>query len=215
LNDALEATAVGAYEGDIYGAFYNTLFRAGADLPAHIPPLGCGASAVNVRYTTGRKHIVENDQLTLELGLAYRHYHAGSMCVALTGPKISALHLKMQAALVVAIQVVQDLLRPGVTMGQVYDAYREVIVEHGLEHTIQNACGYTMGATWPPTWMEKPMFCTGNPLVLQENMTFFNMFILNDFETDTIMAMGEQTIITAGAAEVITHVPKEPIIIEA
>jgi hypothetical protein len=41
------------------------------------------------------------------------------------------------------------------------------------------------------------------------------MHSLNDFETDTIMALGEQTIITGGAAEVITHVPKEPIIIGA
>ena len=215
LGDALLAVQPGAYEGDIYGAFYNKLFSMGADLPAHIPPLGCGESALNVRYTSGRKYLVENDQLTLELGLAYRHYHAGSMCVALIGPEISELHLKMHAALVPALAAIQDLLRPGKTMGEVYDAYRMVVTDHGLGHTLQDACGYTMGATWPPTWMEQPMFYKGNPTVIETNMTFFNMLILNDFESGLIMCLGEQTIITDGQPEVITHVPREPIVVGA
>lgn len=213
LGDALLAVQPGAYEGDIYGAFYNKLFSMGADLPAHIPPLGCGESALNVRYTSGRKYLVENDQLTLELGLAYRHYHAGSMCVALIGPDVNELHLKMHEALVPALAAIQDLLRPGKTMAEVYDAYRMVVTDHGLAHTLQDACGYTMGATWPPTWMEQPMFYKGNPTVIETNMTFFNMLILNDFKSGLIMCLGEQTIITDGQPEVITHVPREPIIV--
>ena len=108
---------------------------------------------------------------------------------------------------------VQDLLRPGKTMAEVYDAYRMVVTDHGLAHTLQDACGYTMGATWPPTWMEQPMFYKGNPTVIETNMTFFNMLILNDFESGLIMCLGEQTIITDGQPEVITHVPREPIIV--
>jgi Xaa-Pro dipeptidase len=98
-------------------------------------------------------------------------------------------------------------------MGEVYDAYRMVVTDHGLAHTLQDACGYTMGATWPPTWMEQPMFYKGNPTVIETSMTFFNMLILNDFETGLIMCLGEQTIITDGQPEIITHVPKEPIIV--
>ena len=213
LNEALNTAQAGAFEGDIYGAFYNKLFSMGADLPAHIPPLGCGESALNVRYTSGRKHLRENDQLTLELGLAYRHYHAGSMCVALTGPTINPLHLKMHATLVPALSAVQNMLRPGNTMGDIYDTYKMVVTDHNLAHTLQNACGYTMGATWPPTWMEQPMFYTGNQTVIKKNMTFFNMLILNDFETGLIMCLGEQVIITDDEPEVITHVSKEPILL--
>ncbi len=73
-------------------------------------------------------------------------------------------------------------------------------------------CGYTMGAAWPPTWMEQPMIYEGNTLVLEENMSFFTHMILNDRGNGLSMAVAEQAIITNGAPEIITHVPREPII---
>jgi Xaa-Pro dipeptidase len=69
-----------------------------------------------------------------------------------------------------------------------------------------------MGATWPPTWMEQPQIFADNPLVLQENMCFFTHMILVDYETGLTMSLGEQAIVTSGRPEVITHVPREPII---
>ncbi len=215
VNKLIEMTVPGVFEGDLYGAFYDHAFRSDADLPAHIPPLGSGASALNVRYTTKRKYVTENDQLTMEMGLAYRHYHAGSMCTVLIGPEIDDRHLGMHKAVVQGLAEVQTLLRPGTPMGHVYDAYREVIVDHGYERAVGNACGYTMGAVWPPTWMEKPMFYTRNPTVLRENMTVFNMLHLNDMETGLMMSLGEQVIIREGEPEVITHVPREPVIVGA
>ncbi|MFP6743338.1 MAG: aminopeptidase P family N-terminal domain-containing protein, partial [Alphaproteobacteria bacterium] len=83
---AINATRPGAFEGDIYGAIYNTLFKLGADLPASAPPLGAGDAALNVRYTTGRHNVATNDQITYVLAVAYRHYHTAIMYVVLTGP---------------------------------------------------------------------------------------------------------------------------------
>ncbi len=212
MDKVIDATYPGAFEGDIYATFYDTLFRLDADLPAHIPPFGSGESALNLRYTSGRKHVLENDQVTLELGLAYRHYHAACMCVVLTGPEIKERHLKMHAASVAALDVVQSKLQAGSTVGDLYNAYRTTLEEHDERDSILTVCGYTMGAAWPPTWMEQPMIFEGNPTVLQENMTFFTHMILNDRVTGLSMAVGEQAIITAGAPEIITHAPREPII---
>ena len=212
VDKVVEATYPGAYEGDIYATFYDTLFRLDGDLPAHIPPFGSGDSALNLRYTTGRKHVLENDQVTLELGLAYRHYHAACMCVVLTGPQIKERHLKMHAASVAALDAVQSKLRVGSTVGELYDAYRTSLEEHEERESILTVCGYTMGAAWPPTWMEQPLIFEGNPTVLQENMTFFTHMILNDRITGLSMAVGEQAIITDGAPEIITHAPREPVI---
>jgi len=214
LETALAEVYVGAFEGDIYGAFYNKLFCLGADLPAHIPPLGCGDSALNVRYTTGRKHVAKNDQITLELGLAYRHYHAGSMCVALTGPNIRDKHLRMHEVLVPTLSTIQDNLRAGKKMGEIYDLYVDLLSDKGMSDLAQTACGYTMGAVWPPTWMEQPLFYSGNPTVIEKDMTFFNMLILNDHKAGMIMALGEQVIVSDGPPEVVSHVPKEPVIID-
>ncbi len=212
MDKVIEATHPGAFEGDIYATFYDTLFRLDGDIPAHVPPFGSGESALNLRYTSGRKHVQENDQVTLELGLAYRHYHAACMCVVLTGPKINERHLKMHAASVSALDAVQDIMRPGTTVGQLYDAYRTTLENHEEHDAVLTVAGYTMGAAWPPTWMEQPLIFAGNPTVLQENMTFFTHMILNDRETGLSMAVGEQAIITSVAPEIITHAPRDPVI---
>ena len=212
MNKVIEATYPGAFEGDIYATFYDTLFRLDADLPAHIPPLGSGESALNLRYTTKRKNVSENDQVTLELGLAYRHYHVACMGVVLTGPKINNRHLKMHKTSVTALDEVQAALRPGTTVGELFNIYKETLEEHGEHDAVLTVAGYTMGAMWPPTWMEEPMIFEGNPLVLEENMTFFTHMILNDRETGLSMAVGETAIVTKDAPEIITHTPREPII---
>ena len=212
MDKVIEATYPGAFEGDIYATFYDTLFRLDADLPAHIPPLGSGDSALNLRYTSKRKNVSENDQVTLELGLAYRHYHVACMGVVLTGPEINNRHLKMHKTSVTALDEVQAALRPGTTVGELFDIYKETLEEHGEHDAVLTVAGYTMGAMWPPTWMEEPMIFEGNPLVLEENMTFFTHMILNDRETGLSMAVGETAIVTKDAPEIITHTPREPII---
>ena len=212
MDKVIEATCPGAFEGDIYATFYDTLFRLDADLPAHIPPLGSGDSALNLRYTTKRKNVSENDQVTLELGLAYRHYHVACMGVVLTGPEINNRHLKMHKTSVIALDAVQVALRPGTTVGELFDIYKATLEEHGEHDAVLTVAGYTMGAMWPPTWMEEPMIFEGNPLVLEENMTFFNHMILNDREIGLSMAVGETAIVTKDVPEIITHTPREPII---
>jgi len=212
MDKVIEATYPGAFEGDIYAAFYDTLFRLDADLPAHIPPFGSGDSALNLRYTTKRKNVSENDQVTLELGLGYRHYHVACMGVVLTGPEIDDRHLKMHKTSVIALNAVQSALRPGTTVGELFDIYKATLEDHDEHDSVLTVAGYTMGAMWPPTWMEEPLIFEGNPLVLEENMTFFTHMILNDRQSGLSMAVGETAIITTGAPEIITHCPREPII---
>jgi len=212
MNKVIDATYAGAFEGDIYATFYDTLFRLDADLPAHIPPFGSGDSALNLRYTTKRKNVSENDQVTLELGLGYRHYHVACMGVVLTGPEINDRHLNMHKTSVIALDAVQTALRPGTTVGELFDIYKATLEDHNEHDAVLTVAGYTMGAMWPPTWMEEPLIFEGNPLVLEENMTFFTHMILNDRETGLSMAVGETAIITTGAPEIITHSPREPII---
>jgi Xaa-Pro dipeptidase len=93
-----------------------------------------------------------------------------------------------------------------------YEAHRAAFARHGYEHALLRACGYTMGACWPPTWMEQPQIFERNPFVLEENMTFFTHMILVDHDTGLTMSLGEQAIVTADEPEIITHVPREPIV---
>jgi len=146
------------------------------------------------------------------MGYAWRHYHVADMFTVLTGPKVDDRHLRMNEAAVAALDAVQRSLRPGTTLGEVFDVHQRTLDQHGYGHAALKACGYTMGATFPPSWMEMPMIYRGNSTVIQENMVFFTHMILSDFDTGLTMSVGETSIVTAGAPEVITHVPHEPII---
>jgi Xaa-Pro dipeptidase len=209
---AVELTVAGADEGYVLGQVYQVMWESGADIPCCRLPMGHGEKAMNVRYGTRRTPIEENDQVTFEMGCAWRHYHVADMFTVLTGPRVDPRHLRMHAACVDALGQVQEALRPGRTLGAVYEAHRAALAAHGYEKAALKACGYTMGATFPPSWMEMPMMYRDNPTLIEKNMVLFTHMILSDFETGLTMSLGETSIVTDGPPEVITHVPREPIV---
>lgn len=209
---AIELTVPGAAEGHILAEVYRVLWEAGADIPANRLPVGHGEKAMNVRYVSGRDSIGEHDQVTFEMGAGWRHYHACDMFTVLTGPDVDPRHRRMHDACVDALASVQSALRPGRTLGDVFEAHRFAFAGHGYEHAILKACGYTLGATFPPTWMEQPMIFRDSPVTLAPDMVFFTHMILTDHDTGLTMSLGETSIITDGGPEVITHVPREPIV---
>ncbi|MDQ6692501.1 MAG: Xaa-Pro peptidase family protein [Candidatus Dormibacteraeota bacterium] len=209
---AIELTRPGADEGEVFGQVYRVMWESGADIPASRLPMGHGEKAMNVRYATGRGQVGENDQVTFEMGDAWRHYHVADMFTVLTGPRVDDRHLRMFDATAAALEAVQEALRPGRTLGEVYEVHFKALEDKGYGQAALKACGYTMGATFPPSWMEMPMIYRGSSTVLQENMVFFTHMILSDFATGLTMSLGETSIIRSGAPEVITHVPRQPII---
>jgi Xaa-Pro dipeptidase len=209
---AIELTDAGADESYVFGQVYQVMWESGADIPAERIPMGHGEKAMNVRYATGRGRIDANDQVTYEMGCAWRHYHVADMFTVLTGPDIDPRHLRMHEACVDALEKVQGTLRPGRTLGEVYEVHRATLAKHGYEKAALKACGYTMGATFSPTWMEMPMMYRDNPTVIAKNMVLFTHMILSDFDTGLTMSLGETSIVTDGKPEVITHVPREPIV---
>jgi len=94
-------------------------------------------------------------------------------------------------------------------VGDVFAAHARALAKAGYEDHMLNACGYTLGATYPPTWMDEPMIYADNPQVLAPGMVFFAHMILLDSRTGLSMSLGETSIITARGAEPVTHAPRE------
>ena len=59
-----------------------------------------------------------------------------------------------------------------------------------------NACGYSLGATFAPTWMDWPMLYENNPIKIEKNNIFFMHMILMHSESQTAMNLGETYIVT-------------------
>ena len=68
--------------------------------------------------------------------------------------------------------------------------------EFGFKKSRMNACGYSLGATFSPNWMDWPMLYTGNNVELKEGMVFFMHMILMDSENELAMNLGETYLLT-------------------
>ena len=198
---AAEAAArPGAFEGDILADMQAALFRAGGDDSANETIIGSGPGAQMCRYFTGRRHLDADDQLTLEFAGVWRHYHACLMRTLLIGradPRLVSMHAACRDALLAA----EDALRPGEPASAAFEAHARVLDAAGLRAARLNACGYSLGATFAPNWMDFPMLYAGQSLVLRPGMVFFVHIIVFDEAAGLAMTLGRTSLIGATAAE--------------
>jgi Xaa-Pro dipeptidase len=200
LDEAIRLAGPGAFEGDILAAMQAAVFRGGGDDPANETVIGSGPDALLCRYHSGRRHLEAQDQLTLEFAGVYRHYHACLMrtiCIGAVPPRQQALYDLAAEALA----AVEAALKPGRPIGDAFDAHARVFDGAGHRAHRLNACGYSLGTTFAPNWMDWPMLYRRNPVEAQPGMVFFAHMILFDDEAGLAMTLGETVVITDEGSE--------------
>jgi Xaa-Pro dipeptidase len=210
LEVSIEYTQPGNTVKSVYGAMMQVLMTGGGDPSASRWPMGAGESAVFCRYHTGDEIIQDNDQVIFEPAAAYRHYHACMMYNIVTGD-LDPRHQAMHESCVDALESCQALLRAGNTVGELYAAHANAFQRGGYTNAALAACGYSVGISYPPTWMDWPMIWAENPQVLEPGMVFFMHMILLDDSTGLSMCLGETAIVTEGACERVNHMPRDVI----
>ena len=196
----------GADEGHVLAALQGAIFEGGGDFPANEVIIGSGPDALLCRHKSGRRQLNAVDQITLELAGTYRHYHAALMrtvCVGHATPRHEELH----RAAVAALEAVEVAMRPGQTFGDVFDAHAAALDRRGLGQHRLNACGYSLGARFAPSWMDPQMFYAGNPQPIAPDMVLFAHMILMDSETGTAMCLGRSYLTTEGAPQSLSVAP--------
>jgi Xaa-Pro dipeptidase len=197
---AVDMTGAGADEGEILGAMHAAMFAAGGDYPANEFIIGSGADALLCRYKSGRRRLDAQDQLTLEFAGVWRHYHAAIMRTHIVG-KPGLSHLSYHAAAREALLACEAELKPGRTAGDVFAAHARIFDRHGLASHRLNACGYSLGAKFTPSWMDAPMFYEGNDFVIAPSQVFFLHMILMDSDSQTALCLGRTYLVGASGAE--------------
>ncbi len=200
LKVAIRKTKAGADEGDILAAQQGAIFAGGGDYPANEFIIGSGRDALLCRYKAGRRKLSKRDQLTLEFAGVYRHYHAAFMRTIILG-KPGKQHEAMDLACREALAAVEEKLRPGFTAGDVFQAHARVMDAHGMREHRLNACGYSLGAKFTPSWMDSPMFYAGNPAELKAGMVFFAHMILMNSKAKSAFTLGRTYILRDGTPE--------------
>ena len=197
LDAALPLIRPGANAADILAAMQGAIFAGGGDYPANEFILGSGADALLCRYKAGRRNLDATDQLTLEWAGVFAHYHAPMMRTIVIGTPTDR-QKELFAACRDAIEAIEEVLVTGNTFGTVFDTHARIMDERGLAKHRLNACGYSVGARFSPSWMEHQMFHAGNPEPILPGMTLFVHMIIMDSESGTAMTLGRTYLITDG-----------------
>jgi Xaa-Pro dipeptidase len=203
---ALPLIRPGADEADILAAMQGAVLAGGGDYPANPFIIGSGDDALLCRYKAGRRTLDENDQLTLEWAGVKAHYHAALMRTVIVGSP-SDRHLQLFDAAREALLACEAAMRPGFSFGDVFDAHAAVMERHELARHRLSACGYSLGGTFAPSWMDNPMFVAGNAAPVVPNMTLFAHMIIADSDTGTAMTLGRTYLTTEGAPEPLSALP--------
>lgn len=211
LKAGIKKTKAGADEGDILAAQHAKIFSGGGDYPANEFIIGSERDALLGRYKSGRRKLSRRDQLTLEFAGVYRHYHVAFMRTLIIG-KPTKHHCAMDEVCRTALEDVESCLRPGKTAGEVFDAHARVMDNHGMKDHRLNACGYSLGAKFTPSWMDAPMFYRGNETEIGEGMVFFAHMILMNSEAGAAYCLGRTYIIGAKKPEPVSKYPLKMIV---
>jgi Xaa-Pro dipeptidase len=204
LDAAIKETKAGADEGRILAAMHSAIFEAGGDYPGNEFIIGSGKDALLCRYKAGRRKLNKSDQLTLEWAGTWAHYHAAMMRTIIVG-KPSPRHLELYEACREALVQCRDAMVVGNPVSAIFDAHAKVLDAAGMARHRLNACGYSLGATFAPSWMDAPMIYADNSTIIEENMVMFLHMIIADSETETAMTLGQSYITRQAGPQSLTR----------
>jgi Xaa-Pro dipeptidase len=211
LDAAVSATAAGAFEGDILAELQGTIYRGGGDDPANEQIIGSGPGALMCRYYSGRRRLAADDLLTLEFAAAWHHYHAALMRTVIVGrpdPRVLDMHTACREGLLAA----EAALRPGAPLADAFDAHARAMEAAGFGAHRLNACGYSLGATFAPNWMDWPMAYAGQAYAVRPGNVFFLHMILFDEARGLAMTLARTSLVTESGAEPLSAAPLDPLV---
>jgi Xaa-Pro dipeptidase len=200
LDEAWKYTKIGASESKILAEMQRVVLEGGGDYPANEYIIGSGHNALLCRYQSEKRILSNVDQLSIEWAGTYKHYHSAMFRTIPVG-KADPKHIKMHEACVRALSNCEKKLTPGNTVGEVFDIHAKTFDDLGYKDSRMNACGYSLGSTFSPNWMDWPMLYTGNPYIIKPGNVFFMHMILMDSVNELAMNLGETYLVTENGNE--------------
>ncbi len=170
---AIEATRAGADEGEILAAMHHAIFAAGGDYPANEFIIGSGADALLCRYKSGRRKLGGRRSAHARIRRRQPPLPRRDHAHACRRPAEAAARAPITPPRARRWRPAQAELRPGRTAGDVFAAHARVLDAHGLARHRLNACGYSLGAKFTPSWMDAPMFYERNAFVIARGPGLF------------------------------------------
>lgn len=205
----IDKTRPGVLDGAVTAAGIKVILEGGGDMPPDGPIVNSGPRAIYGRSVGGGHIIQPTDQLMIEFAATYARYN---VCIerTLAIGSASSQQQYMFETCRDALLRMTAAAKPGRPIGEIDDAHRRVLDAAGFGGHRYGACGYSLGNTYRPSWMDvPPMIFSGNPLIAEPGMVFFPHVMLGDTDRRLAIGIGYTILITADGCEVLSNLPLE------
>ncbi len=212
-DDAIEAmvaaAGAGRLDSAITAAGVAAMLGGGGDMPPAGPLVNSGRRAVYGRGVGGPRRLDAQDQVMLELAASFCRYNACiEHSVAIGAPR--PRQAEMFAVARDTLLAMTEAARPGEPVGRIAEVFLEGLDRAGFARQRFAACGYSLGATFRPSWMDvPPMIHAGNRQELRPGMVLFPHVMLGDMEAGTAAGVGWTILVGERGAEVLSRLPLE------
>lgn len=204
-----ETARPGVLDSALTAAAVKAMLEGGGDMPPAGPLVNSGSRAVYGRGVGGARGLGESDLVMVELAGTFRRYNACiERCVTIGA--VSEAQSSMHALVRDTLEEMLEAFRPGEPLGRVDEIHRARLDAAGYAEVRYAACGYSLGATYRPSWMDvPPMIYAGNPLELRPGMVFFPHVMLGDTRTGHAMGIGETVVVTESGPAVLSALSRD------
>lgn len=205
---ARDCLTPGVRETDVHAAIARTLYANGGDPPAVPPPIASGPRTQTQTHGSATERVIEEgDPVTVEIGAAYRRYHAVGLRSAVVGTRSAELS-RLHAGLVAGLAAGEPMIGPGVPTSEVAATTLEGLARAGLSRAGRHV-GYGIGIGYPPTWLEPLRLKLTDPHVLVSGMTVFFFVGAPTEDERHYLAVGDPVLVTDAGHEILSALPRD------
>ena len=201
---AVETAAAGVTDGDVAGASYAAMARAGGEYPCLAPIVTSGRRSGILHSTHKRRTIEPGDNVLLEIGACHQRYTAPQMRTLTIGRADDDVRRTADAC-IAALNAVLSVLRPGAVASDVAEVGWRALDAAGDDLVFHGNFGYGIGAGFPPNWADATGFIQrDHSTVLEPGMVFHHPIAVRRLGQFGV-AFSETSVITKNGCEVLTH----------
>jgi Xaa-Pro dipeptidase len=209
LNAVIGAARPGVMDSTLTATYLSVVLGGGGDMPPNPPLFNSGARAVYGRGVSQPRRLEAVDQIIVEYPVAVRRYSVKTEWTILLG-QVTDRQRHMFDTVRATLDRMTEITRPGITLGEIFDAHAHGLDDAGYAAHRFGATGYSVGLTYAPTSMDvPPMIYAGNPTVCQPGMVLFFHVMLGDSDTGYATGVGHTVLVTQAAPDVLTGLPTD------
>lgn len=216
MRRGLNVAGVGINQREIAAEVMQSMISGGSEYPGFAPLVRSTRYLLHEHTTWRDSVLVPGDGLFMELSASVNRYHAPLARIAYVGHRPADVERSAEICQA-GLEAVCRALRPGVSSGEVYEAWQSVVDEAlGPGVYSRHHCGYSVGIGFPPSWVGGAQVIglrPGGTVEIAERMVFHVLsWLLGTKLPDYVLS--DTVLVTKDGGELLTTTRRTPLLID-